>query len=142
MEDPNEELWNAALAAMNRDEDLTPLSELLANPGLPLPWRVRAEIARLMAPEATCYKDMDPKNEDRIVFARTDAMRGKIRTNNQHIADCWEVLKLEAKGMPLADAIAEVAERLRCSESRLEKGMAVARKIPDIFKPPELRGRT
>jgi len=89
---PNEGIWYAAVMAMAIDEDLIPLSRLLANRELPLPWSVRKMLANHMNPPAASPK------KDRIMFVRTKASRAKNRTVGRRIQHGFEVLKLQAKG--------------------------------------------
>jgi hypothetical protein len=130
-DDPNEALWDAALGAIYRDQDLAPLSRLLANPVIPLPWRVRKQIADLMAPES--HSD-DPENDDRIVFQRTDKKRQDIKDNDAKLEAGLMVRELEDRGVSHKRAVGTVMDATGKKERWVYNQIEYADKLPPLYR--------
>lgn len=131
--DTDQKQWETAWNALAKDENPAPLADMI-NGNAEIPRWVRVGLARLLHPEIDA--PLASKDSDRLVFHRSDAVKGKMATNEDHIAHGLAVLDARSvdKDKSYETAVAEIAERTGKSESYIGHCVSLARELPDFYK--------
>jgi hypothetical protein len=117
--------WRIVFGALMETENVEPLAAMLAR-DVPIPRWIRGELAELLDPG----RGYGTPQADRLLFKRTDATRGKIKTLKKSLKVGMAVVDALEKGDSYADATGKAAGKKDTCQ-RYEKGTyALARSLP------------
>ncbi|HEY8006020.1 MAG TPA: hypothetical protein VIE66_04285 [Methylocella sp.] len=114
------------------DEDYAPFAAMMDS-DIAVPRWIRAGLARLLYPKIDA--PLASKDSDRLIFRRSDAVKGKMKTQEDRIAAGLAVIELMDAGKSHDEAVAEVTERLGKEDpSYVKHAITLARRLPEFYK--------
>ncbi len=129
--------WRAAWEALFLKVDQAPLSEMFGRAmepsAFPVPPWVFEYLEKMLSPQTKTG------NADRLVYQRSKALKGKVKTNEEHIAVGVALADLIAEGMERQTAIDTVIKNLKAAkatrdQSHIEKHIVKGTNLPEFWK--------